>query len=126
MADDNKSEQATAHRRLKAREKGQVVRSRELSGSLSLMAGTMLLASLAPRMAEAWRGLFRHELDLATSGDLSFATPLLSPSSLMPLVGVALVLGLVWLAALFVSLAQGGVVVAPQMLAPSARIEANS
>ena len=45
MADGNKSEQATPRQRQKARERGQVTRSRELSGALSMcaVAGAMYL-----------------------------------------------------------------------------------
>ncbi len=42
MADDQ-TEKATARRRQKAREQGQVVRSRELTGSLVLLTGTLFI-----------------------------------------------------------------------------------
>ena len=70
MAQDNKTEQATPRRRQRAREKGQVARSRDLIGAASGMAATMLLASQLPCFPQAWRELFHAALDGAVSGKL--------------------------------------------------------
>jgi flagellar biosynthesis protein FlhB len=47
MADSSKTEQATPRHRLKARERGQVTRSRELTGALSMFAVAGVLALMA-------------------------------------------------------------------------------
>src|SRR5579885_1454172 len=91
MARDNKTEQATPRRRQKAREKGQVVRSRELVASLATMSALLLLTQLGSFPGD-WRA---------------------------PLRGVACVLGLTWLVAALAALAQGGLVFAPASLAPA-------
>ncbi len=122
MADENKSEQATQRRRQKAREEGQVLRSRELGSSLSLLTGVLLLATLAPRWGVAWRALLQRDLDVGATHDLAheavLSTQLLPMSVVMPLAGVGLLLGALWMAALAATLAQGGIVVAPALLQP--------
>ena len=48
MADGNKTEEATPKRRTKAREQGQVARSRELPGVFALAAVAGVVALMAP------------------------------------------------------------------------------
>ena len=59
MAESNQTEQATPRRRQKAREKGQVARSRDLIGAASGMAAVFVLFSLLSSFPLAWRGFFR-------------------------------------------------------------------
>ncbi len=119
MANDNKTEQATEHRRKKAREEGQVARSRELSSTAALMAGLLVLSMQTPAMVGAWRHLYQAGLDSAISGDITFTSPLI------PWVG-QLVMNWTWRplaaaggVALLVSLAQGGIIFAPKLLTPN-------
>jgi flagellar biosynthetic protein FlhB len=113
LAHDNKTEQATPRRRQKAREKGQVVRSRELVACLATMATLLLLTQLSS-FPEDWRSLLGSSLDLA-SGSARFS---LWPA-LAAFRSVAVVLGLTWLVATLAAFAQGGLVLAPSSLAPS-------
>jgi flagellar biosynthetic protein FlhB len=117
MADQNRTEKATPRRRQKAREQGQVARSRDLIAGLGTMAAVMLLAWQLPAFAADWRGLLRQELDFAAT----------RPEQTLPawrnhlfiFRGVALAASLSWLAATLCGIAQGGLVFAPAALAPS-------
>ncbi|HUK23280.1 MAG TPA: EscU/YscU/HrcU family type III secretion system export apparatus switch protein [Terriglobales bacterium] len=130
MPEANKTEQATPRRRQKAREKGQIARSRELVSSLSALTAVLLLGARGPALAGEWRGMLGSVLDAAGSGDLGRDLPLLMAASLPVLQVGALVLGLAWMAAMVSGVAQGGLVFAPSALAfnperlnPATRLE---
>ena len=116
MADQNKTEKATPRRRQKAREQGQVARSRDLVAGLGTMAAVMLVAWQMPDFAADWRGLLGRELNAAV------ARP--GPSlpawrnDLVIFRGVALAAGASWLVATLGGVAQGGLVFAPSALMP--------
>jgi flagellar biosynthetic protein FlhB len=59
-----RTEQATQHRREKARKEGDVLHSRELSAAAGTLAGVMTLGILGGRAMEAWRASFTAFLDL--------------------------------------------------------------
>ncbi len=119
MAQANQTEQATPRRREKAREKGQVARSRDLIGAASGMAATFVLFSMMSNFPMAWRGFLRDCLDSAVSGNLRMDAlpPFLAHSGLF--LGTATALGLGWIVALGSALAQGGLVFAPTSLLPA-------
>ena len=62
MAGEERTEKPTAKHRKRARDKGQVARSSDLSGSLVLLAGLMVVAITGSRIvsgvSEAFRGIF--------------------------------------------------------------------
>jgi len=120
MAQANQTEQATPRRRQKAREKGQVARSRDLIGAASGMAATFVLFSLMSSFPHAFRGFFHDCLEGAVSGNLRMDAlpPLLNQSGLF--VATVAALGLGWTVALASALAQGGLVFAPTSLLPIA------
>jgi flagellar biosynthetic protein FlhB len=119
MAQDNKTEQASPRKREKAREKGQVPRSRELSATCAALAATLLLAHQMARFPQAWGGLLRDCVESAATGSLRLdGLPPISAHSRVFLATVA-ALGVSWLVAVTSALAQGGVVVAPSALMPS-------
>jgi flagellar biosynthesis protein FlhB len=117
MADQNKTEQATPRRRQKAREQGQVARSRDLVAGVGTMASVMFLAWQLPAFVAGWRTLLRRDLDNAVS----------HPDQLLPVWrndlpifrGIAIAASLSWLLATLSGVAQGGLVFAPSALAPS-------
>jgi flagellar biosynthetic protein FlhB len=117
MADQNRTEKATPRRRQKAREQGQIARSRDLVAGLGTMAGIMLLAWQLPAFARDWRGLFRRELNAAGLQHNQLLPAW--PNDLVIFRGVALAAGLSWLAATVGGIAQGGLVFAPSALSPS-------
>jgi flagellar biosynthetic protein FlhB len=116
MADGNKSEQATPRQRQKARERGQVTRSRELSGALSLCAVAGALYLMCRDAVPQWAHFFRTTLDLANAdsiepgGALLFRTSMETLRWIVPILGAGLVVSLVS------SVAQGGFVFAPEAL----------
>jgi flagellar biosynthetic protein FlhB len=63
MAGD-RTEQATAHRREKARKEGDLLHSRELTAAAGTLAGVMALSLLGTRTLEAWRSVFSGFLDM--------------------------------------------------------------
>jgi len=97
MADQSKTEKASPRRRQKAREQGQVARSRDLTAGLSAMAAVMVLAAQMPGFAAQWKGLLRQQLEAAAT----------HPEQLVPVwrnawpvfSGVALAAGLGWVIA---------------------------
>jgi flagellar biosynthetic protein FlhB len=59
-----RTEQATQHRREKARKEGDILHSRELSAAAGTLAGVMVLGALGSHLLIAWRGSFAAFLDL--------------------------------------------------------------
>ena len=59
-----RTEQATQHRREKARRQGDILHSRELTAAAGTLAGAMMLGVMGQRAMEAWRGAYAGFLDL--------------------------------------------------------------
>jgi flagellar biosynthetic protein FlhB len=116
MADSSKTEKATPRRRQKARERGQVTRSRELTGALSMFAVAGAVSLMARHAGPHWTDFYRSVLDSASSDQIEANGPLLFWSSIEALRWMVPIL----LAGLAVSLAsglaQGGFVFAPEAL----------
>lgn len=116
MAHDNKTEQATPRRRQKAREKGQVVRSRELIASLAAMGAILLLFTQAGAFPRVWRSFLLQSLDPARfAGNGSIYAQW---GGLAVFRGVVITVSATWLLAMLGALAQGGLIFAPDALAP--------
>jgi flagellar biosynthetic protein FlhB len=120
MAQANQTEQATPRRREKAREKGQVARSRDLIGATSGMAATFVLFASLSGFPLAWRGFLHDCLEGAVSGSLRLDAlpPFLSHSGLF--LAILAALGVGWTVTLSSAVAQGGLVFAPTALLPAA------
>ncbi|MGD0632061.1 MAG: EscU/YscU/HrcU family type III secretion system export apparatus switch protein [Terracidiphilus sp.] len=116
MADSSKTEQATPRQRLKARERGQVTRSRELTGALSMFAVAGVVTLMARQGAGQWTDYFRNTLasaqteSIETNGPLLFWTTVEGLRWVVPIQLAALAV------ALGVGFAQGGFVFAPEAL----------
>ena len=117
MADQNKTEKATPRKRQKAREKGQVARSRDLVAAVGTIAAVLIFASQIPAFAIAWRGLLRETLLLAIRGQGQLLPSWMGAMQLFS--GVALAAGVSWLLASLSGVAQGGLVFAPSALSPN-------
>jgi flagellar biosynthetic protein FlhB len=63
-----RTEQATQHRREKARKEGDLLHSRELSAAAGTLAGVMVLGLLGSHTLVVWRGAFAAFLDLGDPG----------------------------------------------------------
>lgn len=117
MAGSDKTEKPTPRRQKKAREQGQIARSRDLTGSLAFVSAIVCAGITAKHFPFAWRGLLERTLLEAGTGGLE-SVPLLSWSMTL-LVGLAApVLAAAWLAAAVGAVSQGGLVFAPAALAP--------
>ena len=118
MPESNKTEKATPQRRKKAREQGQVARSREFPGVLALMgvAGTAFL--LSENMAAHWRSLYSTTLDAASADDFSASGPLFFWCSIEVLRWIVPILLVAFVLSVGAGLAQGGLVIAPEALQP--------
>lgn len=77
MSDSNKSEQPTERRRTKAREKGQVARSRELPGALAVATVLAWLATRSEVDVFEWRSFYRSVLQLAATQEVTLSAPVL-------------------------------------------------
>jgi flagellar biosynthesis protein FlhB len=64
----DRTEQATQHRREKARKDGDVLHSRELTAAAGTLAGVVLLGILGRRWLELWRSAFAGFLALSAPG----------------------------------------------------------
>lgn len=111
---DQRTEQPTPRRREKAREQGQIARSRELSSALAVLAAVCVLAWRAGTDALQWRQGFRSLLD-STSDEFRVLGTLQSMATATfmwtfpPMVAA-------WSIALAGSFAQGGLTWAPATL----------
>ncbi len=77
MAEGDKTEQATPRRRDKAREQGQVARSRELAGALIGFAGLLVVLWISAAQLQRWRSHGAAWTDLAWQSDFNPGTPIL-------------------------------------------------
>lgn len=108
-----RTERATPQRRQKAREQGDRVRTRELAAAIGMLAGVLVLGSVASRWAFSWSGLMTQALALGSPAvwhdDQVMQTTLalrhLAVAILSPL--LILTLGVAG-ASLLADLAQGG------------------
>jgi flagellar biosynthesis protein FlhB len=116
VPDDTKTEQPTPRRRQRAREKGQVARSRELAAGIATAAAVAVTAWQISSFGSQWRGMFRATLSAAQTGELSWETAGLGWKSVSIFGGTALALGLSWMLAVLASIGQGGLVFAPSSL----------
>jgi flagellar biosynthetic protein FlhB len=117
MADSSKTEQATPKRRNKAREQGQVARSRELPGVLAFAAVTGVLALMAPSAITHWTVLYRNTLYAAASGNIEPNGPVLFWSAVEVMRWIAPTLMAGMAVSVVAGLVQGGFNFAPEALA---------
>ncbi len=116
MADSSKTEQATAKRRLDARKKGQIARSRELPNVLAMIGVICSLAFMAQGAMGHWTVFYRRVLDEAATETIDANGPLVFWSTveifrwMVPVLLSAMVLSLA------AALAQGGINFAPEAL----------
>jgi len=117
---ENKSEKPTPRRRNKAREKGQVARSRDLSSALALCGAFGLIAWQGAAGVEAWRALLRHAFEVAGSEQLMPTNSLLIWSGWTVVRCAVPIMAVAWTLSVLGGVLQGGLVLAPEALAPKA------
>lgn len=118
MADGNKTEKATPERRRKAREEGQVARSRELGSVLALVGMAVTLVALSQDMARHWSTFYNGLLAAAVDGDFTANGPILFWSAVEVMRWIVPVLLVAMMLSVAATLAQGGINVAPAALQP--------
>jgi flagellar biosynthetic protein FlhB len=117
-----RSEQATARRREKAREQGDILHSRELTAAAGTLAGVITLGMSGGRMAETWRSAFAESLALGAPGHwepTSVAPTLIALRriTMEALSPVAMVMAAVVIASLGAAILQtGGVTIHPEAI----------
>lgn len=119
MADGDKTEQATPRRRDKAREKGQVARSRELAGALIGFTGLLMVLWISASQLQLWRKQWSSWINLAWQSDFNPGTPILMWTGFAALRWILAPLALVWVLAVASSVGQGGFVFAAEALTPN-------
>ena len=122
MADDtggDKSEKASAQKLKKAREQGQVVRSKDLATAVGILASLKLFVLLLPGYLESFRSLFRLVYaPLGAAGSIENAMSVVWGGAAVLLVKMVLPLLGVPLAVVAASLVPGGWVVSTNNLMP--------
>ena len=118
MPEANQTEKATPQRRKKAREQGQIARSREFPNLLALagVTGTMMLMS--SDMGSHWRSFYASSLASAGTDTFSADGPIFFWTSLEVLRWIVPVLLVALLLSVGAALAQGGINIAPTALQP--------
>lgn len=117
MAESNKTEQATPQRRRKAREQGQVARSRELSCALSMAAVAGAVYLMGRSAVPHWSQFFRSALELSRNDTIEPGGALMFSVCVEAMWWVAPILLAALAMSVFGSVAQGGLVFAPASLA---------
>src|ERR1700760_1050927 len=82
MADSSRTEQATPKRKEKAREEGQVGRSRDLPGVVALAGVAGVAFLMAPSSIPHWTTFYRNTLYAASTSSFDSNGPLLFWSAL--------------------------------------------
>jgi len=114
----NKTEKPTPRRRQKAREQGQVARSRDLSGILALAGAFGVVAWQGNSGIEVWRSLLRQAFQFSGADSLSPTAPVFVWTGWTLAKCVVPVMATAWTMSLLGGLAQGGLVFAPEALIP--------
>ena len=113
---DNRTERATPRKRAKAREKGQVLRSRDLISALTLLAAVCVLAWHPEIWVGRWRTYFSGVMQAGVLTDWTNSVAVIRWTSLTVNRWIAPVLAVAFAAAVSSTLAQGGLVISSEVL----------
>jgi flagellar biosynthetic protein FlhB len=115
------TEQATAQRKKKAREQGDIVRSRELLSAVAMLGGVLMLGGVAHSFVSSWGHVYIESLGTASGREISGKQGIASIQRMLApaLVPVGFVMAASFSAALMTGIAQGGGVnLHPKALGP--------
>jgi flagellar biosynthesis protein FlhB len=115
---DNRTERATPRRRHTAREKGQVLRSRDLVSAMVLLAVVIFLAWQPGAWIGRWQAYFSRSLAASVLGDWTVHAPVIQWTGLAVAQWVWPILAVALFVAIGSTLAQGGLTLAPDALTP--------
>ncbi len=113
-----KKHEATPYRRQKAREEGQIARSQDLGSAVLLLAGIFVLQFTGSQIFETLAGVLKDHLEVPyywTTDTSSILNHLLGLTYRVSLV-LAPLFGVVFLTAIVINLAQGGLLWLPDKL----------
>ncbi len=116
---DNRTEKATPKRRTKAREHGQVLRSRDLVSAMTLL-GVVCSMTWGPELwIKHWKSYFSSLLDIASSGHWEYGLPLVSSTGTIVVFWAGPMLAVAFGVAIFSTLMQGAPTFAVEALTPN-------
>jgi flagellar biosynthetic protein FlhB len=116
----DKTENASAQKLRKAREQGQVVRSKDLATAVGILASLKLLVFMMPDYLESFRALFRMVfVPVGEPGAIENALSVVFSSAAMLLIKMVLPLFTVTLAVVLSSLVPGGWNISTEALMPN-------
>jgi len=115
---EQRSEQPTPRRRQKAREKGQIARSRDLASALAMGGAFGIIVWQSQGMLQHWTGTLRHSMDIAARENFTATGPVMFWNSLEVFRWVAPITAAAFLLSVGASVAQGGFIFAPEALSP--------
>lgn len=123
MSDDkgtgDKTEQASAQKLKKAKEKGNVARSKDLSTAVGLLVALKLIIFMAPSFVQDFRLLFLQSFaDLGGDGTLENRVSVVLPATMVLLIKMLLPLAAVPAAVLLASVVPGGFTMTGSQLMP--------
>ena len=122
MADSStadKTEKASAQKLKKAREEGQVVRSRDLATAIGILASLKLFALMLPDYLESFRALFRMVfVPLGETGAIENAMSVVFMAAMLLLIKMLLPLAVIPVAIILGGLVPGGWVASGKNMAP--------
>jgi flagellar biosynthetic protein FlhB len=116
---DNKTEKPTPRRRQKAREQGQVARSRDISSTLAMCGAFSLIVWQGNAGIQAWRSLIRQIFEYPGSDVLAPTSPLFIWTGWTIVRCTAPLMLTAWALSVFGGVAQGGMVFAAEALTPN-------
>jgi flagellar biosynthesis protein FlhB len=116
---DNRTEKGTPKRRHDAREKGQVLRSRDLVSALTVLAVVILLAWDPEIWIGRWQSYFSRVMQASISADWMGSVPVITWTGLAVAQWIWPIFAVAWLVATASTLAQGGLVLSSDALAPN-------
>jgi flagellar biosynthesis protein FlhB len=115
----DKTEKASAQKLKKAREEGQVVRSKDLSTAIGILVSLKLFVLMLPTYLESFRGLFRLVfVPLGEAGAIENAMSVVFMAAVLLLVKMVLPLAVVPVAIVIGGLVPGGWVMSGKNLMP--------
>lgn len=116
MADDNKTEPGTAHKRGEARKEGQVARGRDLPGALVMLAAIGALAWFSSGGLGQWRALWEQLLEQATRPGATIGLAQFRATFILALGWTAAVVAVAWVCGTAIAFQGGFVIAFPSLL----------
>ncbi len=116
---ENRTEQATARRRQQARERGQVLRSRDLVAALTLLAVIFLVAWRPEASIGRWQQFFQDLLNSSCTSDWTGNISVIPQTMLTVAQWLAPIFVVAFSVAILATISQGGITFATAALTPN-------